>query len=119
MDLFSSPLFIWIVVIAAAWIITAKLIFLVLYIRRKFHKPKPGDVDAPVVLVEQVGDELLKLDGKAGITNTDLRPSGIATIDGDKYDVVSGGEYIKKDSPVRVVKIEGRKITVSRMEGGW
>ena len=119
MEFFSNPIVIWMIVIIAAWILMAKLIFLVLYIRRKFHKPEPGDVDAPVVLTEQIGDDLLKLDGKAGITNTDLRPSGVAIIEGDKYDVVSNGEYIKKDSPIRVVKIEGRKITVGRMEDGW
>ncbi len=119
MDFFSNPVVIWIIAIIIAWILMAKLIFLVLYIHRKFRKPKPGDVDAPVVLTEQIGDDLLKLNGKAGITNTDLRPSGVATFDGEKFDVVSNGEYIKKDSHIRVVKIEGRKITVGRMEDGW
>lgn len=119
MEFLSNPIVIWIIVIILAWVLMAKLIFLALYIHRKIRKPKPGDVDAPVVITENIGDDLLKLNGKTGVTNTDLRPSGVATFEGEKFDVVSNGEYIKKDSPIRVVKIEGRKITVERMEGGW
>ena len=43
---------------------------------------------------------------------TTLRPTGIAMIDLKKYNVMSGGEYIDKDSIITVIKVEGNKITV-------
>ncbi len=53
--------------------------------------------------------------GKTGTAVTDLRPSGIAIIDDKKYSVVTGGEYIKKEKEICVVKTEGSKITVAEV----
>ncbi|MDI6788911.1 MAG: NfeD family protein, partial [Planctomycetota bacterium] len=44
---------------------------------------------------------------KEGIALTNLRPSGAILIDGKRIDVVTEGEMIDKNTPVRVVKIEG------------
>jgi membrane-bound ClpP family serine protease len=52
--------------------------------------------------------------GKQGMTLTNLRPSGIANFNGVKLDVVSDGEFISKDTLVQVMKVEGRRIVVSR-----
>jgi len=49
---------------------------------------------------------------KSGITLTPLRPSGTVIIDGKRFDVVTEGEMIDKDTPVKVVKIEGSRIIV-------
>ena len=61
-------------------------------------------------------DDYSNLMGKEGITLSVLRPAGIASIDGVRYDVVADCEYIEKDSPVRVREIEGVRIIVTRME---
>jgi len=50
--------------------------------------------------------------GKTGRTLTMLRPAGTAEFDGAKLDVVSEGEYIEKNSSVKVIKVEGRRIVV-------
>jgi membrane-bound serine protease (ClpP class) len=50
--------------------------------------------------------------GKEGIAITDLRPSGIAKIDGKRVDVVSRGEYLEKDTPVTVYSVTGNQIIV-------
>ena len=118
-DFFSSPLVVGILIIAAVWVIAAKIVFIAWYLRKKTKKPDPGAVDAPTVVPEEITAPLKDLADKIGITVTDLHPAGSAKIDDKKYDVVSDGEYIKKDSPVRVVKVEGRVITVKRMEDGW
>jgi membrane-bound serine protease (ClpP class) len=52
------------------------------------------------------------LAGREGVSETDLRPAGIAFIDGKKVDVVTGGELVEKGRPVRVVKVEGNRIVV-------
>jgi len=61
----------------------------------------------------------VELEGALGTAVTDLRPSGIASIDDERVDVTTGGGYIKKDSPVRVVKVEGIRIVVEEVETGW
>ena len=52
------------------------------------------------------------LTGKEGISLTVLRPVGTVLIDGIKYSVVTGGEYVEKDKTVKVVKVEGSRIVV-------
>lgn len=53
--------------------------------------------------------------GKIGKTKTDLRPSGYVEIEGEILDVLSDGEYIKKETRVKVIRVEGSKIIVRRV----
>lgn len=53
--------------------------------------------------------------GKEGISATELRPSGIIEIDGQRIDALSEGSYIEKNKKVKVVKVEGSKIFVRRL----
>lgn len=53
--------------------------------------------------------------GKEGITVTVLRPAGTADFDGVKLDVVSESEFIKNNSPVKIIKVEGRRIVVRQI----
>lgn len=52
------------------------------------------------------------LKGKNGVTATDLRPVGKATIDRKTYDVVAESFFIDKGTKVEVIAVEGSKITV-------
>lgn len=52
--------------------------------------------------------------GKTGVTSTVLRPSGIAEIDGNFYDVVTEGVFIEKNVPIEVIKVEIGKIVVRK-----
>jgi membrane-bound serine protease (ClpP class) len=54
------------------------------------------------------------LTGKEGITLTVLRPVGTVLIDGSKYSVVTGGEFIEKNQSIKVIKVEGSRIVVRR-----
>ena len=53
--------------------------------------------------------------GRTGIAETDLRPSGRGSFDGEMQDIVAGGEYIAKGTPVVVTCVEGRKILVKKI----
>ncbi len=53
--------------------------------------------------------------GKIGVTVTELRPSGIIEIEGKRIDALSEGNYIEKETPIEVVRVEGSKIFVRRM----
>ncbi len=43
---------------------------------------------------------------------TDLRPAGVADINGIRVDVVSRGEYINKESEIIVIEVTGNRVVV-------
>ncbi|NDY70981.1 serine protease [Desulfobacter hydrogenophilus] len=51
-----------------------------------------------------------------GHSITTLRPSGTALIDGVRLDVVTDGEFIEADTPLRVCKVTGNQVIVRRGE---
>jgi membrane-bound ClpP family serine protease len=53
-----------------------------------------------------------ELVGRDGVTLTVLRPAGYADFDGQRFDVVTEGEFIPKGTPIRVIRAEGRRIIV-------
>lgn len=58
-----------------------------------------------------VNDSLI---GKEGETVTALHPSGIARIDGRRYDVVTRGEMLDKGVPVKVIDTSGNRVVVRK-----
>jgi membrane-bound serine protease (ClpP class) len=46
---------------------------------------------------------------------TDLRPSGTIIVEDERIDAVSEGGFIKKDSTVKIVKVEGSRIVVREL----
>jgi membrane-bound ClpP family serine protease len=50
--------------------------------------------------------------GHHGKATTVLRPAGTADFGGVKLDVVTEGEFVEKDQPVEVIRVEGRRIVV-------
>lgn len=57
----------------------------------------------------------LELIGMEGITLTPLRPSGTALFDNERIDVISEGNFITVDEKVKVVKVEGMRIVVRKI----
>lgn len=57
-------------------------------------------------------ENLKGLAGKNGIAVSNLRPVGIALIDGKRVDVISDGGYIEKDTPILVLRVDGSKVLV-------
>lgn len=53
---------------------------------------------------------------KEGVTTSQLRPSGIVSIDGQRYDVVSEGGYIPINTEIKVVKVEGNRVVVRKID---
>jgi membrane-bound serine protease (ClpP class) len=41
-----------------------------------------------------------------------LRPAGIASIDGQRVDVLTEGEFIAAGTAIRVVRVEGARVFV-------
>ena len=108
-------------------IFTLAIIFVVLFIAgfivyRSFTKGRLAN--SSIVLSDRIDSASTSLDnaeirgivGKEGITTTALRPSGNAEIDGKRYDVVTSGEFIQKDTRITVERIDGLKILVKKVE---
>lgn len=54
--------------------------------------------------------------GKRGTALSALRPSGIAHFDHERLDVVAEGEFIEAGEPIEVLRVEGNRIVVRRIE---
>ena len=104
---------VWIavVLIPAVWIIVYKL----------FPKTKIGQIlvlrkcnDALPGIPDQ--DKLNALVGQAGVVLTPLRPVGVCTFNGKKVVCVSEADFLNKDTNVKVIHVEGNKVTVRKMD---
>ncbi|MBV8082696.1 MAG: nodulation protein NfeD [Candidatus Eremiobacteraeota bacterium] len=52
--------------------------------------------------------------GKSGIAETYLRPAGVASIDGGRYQVQSAGDFIPSQTRIVVTRVEGATVFVAR-----
>jgi len=69
--------------------------------------------DGPKADIKPVERTTIALkEGMLGHTETDLRPSGVATFGGERYDVVSEGRFIDKGVDVVLRRIEHGKVIV-------
>jgi len=57
-------------------------------------------------------EDLPRLVGLQGVALPNLRPSGVARIDGRRYDVVAEGAWVRKGTPVKVIDVSGNRILV-------
>jgi membrane-bound serine protease (ClpP class) len=62
--------------------------------------------------VGDIGTNRPELVGSTGHALSQLRPSGMALINGKRVDVVTEGGLIDKDTPVRVVAVGGLRVIV-------
>jgi membrane-bound ClpP family serine protease len=95
----------------------AVLIPIVVLIGIRIIAKGPASLHATLSQAEGVTsqpEELNSYIGKEGTTVTALHPSGIALIGGKRVDVVSGGEYIGKLTPVTVTAVTGNQIVVKK-----
>ena len=71
-----------------------------------------------VVLKEQQQEKgfdestLQGLLGKIGVTHTELKPFGVAELEGKLVDVCSTGEFIDRGTQIQVIQIVGKTVTV-------
>ena len=78
---------------------------------------------SPVVLKEKIegassslsDSDMQALVGAEGVALTALRPAGNGDFGGRRLDVVTSGAFIAKDSPIRIVAVEGLRIMVEKI----
>ena len=64
--------------------------------------------------VSSQSPELVNYIDMQGTAVTNLRPAGMAVINGKRVDVVTRGEYIEKDSAIIVTAVTGNQIIVRK-----
>lgn len=57
-----------------------------------------------------------ELIGKEGIALSYLRPTGIAEIDGKRVNVITEGEFIERDTRIRISELKDNQLVVHRIE---
>lgn len=57
-------------------------------------------------------DDRSNLVGQTATTLTELRPSGIISLNDERIDAVSDGSFIKRDVKVKVLEVEGSRVVV-------
>ncbi len=62
--------------------------------------------------VAGVNPSRLPQPGTKGIVMATLRPAGKIVIENEIYDAVSSGDFIEKNSPIRIVRLDGSVIVV-------
>jgi len=60
---------------------------------------------------------LTALVGRTGNATTVLRPTGAIEIDGERYDVVTEGEFVESGTAVRVLYVQGSRVVVAAEAG--
>ncbi len=73
---------------------------------RTYDPPEPTGTDEPQPPPLQEGDE--------GITVTELHPSGYARLNNQRVGVIAQGSFLEKDTPIKVVSVQGNRIVVSK-----
>jgi len=53
--------------------------------------------------------------GKVGVTSTICKPVGKAVFDGKEYEVISENTYLDKDTDIKVIKVTGDEVVVSKI----
>lgn len=75
----------------------------------------------PMVLKESqdgyhsAGHDLTFLNGQEGETDSILRPAGVIVVNGARYDAVTQGGFIAKGRKIRIVQVQGNRITVKEI----
>lgn len=93
------------------------IVLILMYIAYKYVVSKKS----PLILKdslneESIVDDLMFFLGKKGVALTILRPAGKGDFDGVRLDVMTEGDFIKKNSEIVVSRIEGKKIFVKEIQ---
>ena len=99
-------------VILAAILCVALTICLITASKGRLEKSRLALNDVAIAPDAAENNDLNYFIGREGVTHTALRPAGIGEFDGVKLNVVSDGEFIAKDRPIRVQSVEGNRIVV-------
>ena len=100
------------------------LLFLAIVILLVLNSAKKGRLSKTLILNESnkieegftAVEDMKVFLNKEGKAISVLRPAGIGLFDGIRLDVVTSGDFIEKNSNIKVIEVAGRRIIVEKME---
>ena len=105
----------------AALLILGVLVVLVIMLVCFTRSAQKGKISqSPIILhTTQAFDEQMEdldyVTGCEGKTITNLRPEGLADIEGRRFEVISDAAFIPADTAIKVVAVSGKRIRVQRV----
>lgn len=109
---------IFLIIFIIAFVVTAAFLLMLASAKKGWISRSPF-IENSTVLSKGISEgtkDYTNIVNMIGVAITDLRPSGRASIGDQIYDVVTDGFFITKGEGLKVVAVEGIKITVRRAE---
>ena len=91
------------------------LVISVLFVILGYHFIGSSKIALKNNLNEDILPDYQRLIGKRGRSVTPLRPSGTIELEGERYDVLTKGEFIATNETVEVAAVENNRIFVGRI----
>ena len=112
---FLIPYIGWKVIFVVLGLIVFVMLMIYLFARSAERGGNPLVLDSRADKASgfSANDNLESFLGAEGTALTELRPSGIALVNGRRLDVVTNGEFLEKDTPVVVTDVLGRRVIVA------
>lgn len=76
------------------------------------HLPIILEEEETFTNVDKITDSLI---GREGRALSSLRPSGAGRFGEDRLDVVTGGEFVDKETAIRIIEVYGNRIVVEKI----
>ncbi len=85
--------------------------------RGRWFRPRTMPATGPTAPAPPAAPPPQSLTGVEGIAVSDLRPSGVAEVNGRRIDVITEGVFLPAGTPIVVIRDEGYRRVVRRREG--
>ncbi len=92
------------------------IVLILMFVAYKFVASRRSPLIQKAILNEEnTNQDLTFFIDKVGVALTILRPAGKGDFDGVRLDVMTEGNFIRKDQAIVVTRIEGKKIFVNEV----
>jgi membrane-bound serine protease (ClpP class) len=102
--------------LSIAFVLSAGLLYVVLKVWPMAFLQRLALTDAQGLEYVASAD-YTRLFGRVGHAASSLRPGGLADVDGERIDVLTEGDFIEAGTPIRISRVEGRRIFVKLLSG--
>lgn len=109
----------------AVWVLIAAIALTGLVMKLLWKRLKKAPLLKKIILEASLDEKqgysaasesISHLEGLTGVTTTVMRPSGMIEIEGKRYSAQTSGEFMAKDTKIKVIEVKGNRIVVEKFE---
>lgn len=113
---FLNHSLVWALIILASSI-TVVIAFITWFFKKGIHRGfSLKDKESKLIGYKSYKEDYEQFIGQSGIAHSTLRPAGFISINDSKLSAVSQGDYIEAGDKVTVIKVEGTKLIVKKIQ---